>query len=246
MYPRRTWALSQYKDGLSNYRDFHYEDKTVIFIIGIPILVRRYLYTETVPWTCPPLILRMGVSPMFTRPYVTQSLCSPFYDISLYVSHIPQSLCSPFYDISLYVSHIPQSLCSPFYYISLYVSHIPQSLCSPERFPGPVAPHPYITQSLFSPVTVFPIIPSHSVSQSLCSTVPTLFSPYAPQALCSPVPLKHSSDVSQISLEVPIFQQTLTQSHIFTDSIFPSSFFLIPMFSEDDPQSWCLPVLGLQ
>ena len=32
---------------------------------------------------------------MFPSPYVPQSLCSPLYDISPYVSHVPQPICSP-------------------------------------------------------------------------------------------------------------------------------------------------------
>ena len=46
-------AASQYKDGLSWYGDFHYKENTVvrlIFVMGIPLLVRQHLYTVTGPW----------------------------------------------------------------------------------------------------------------------------------------------------------------------------------------------------
>ena len=88
-----------------------------------------------------------GVSPMFTRPYVPQSLSSPLYDISPYASHVPQSPCYP------------------------------------EMFPSPVAPRTYITQSLCSPVPMFPIFPSPYVSQSLCSPAPVLPCPFVSQSL---------------------------------------------------------------
>ena len=39
---------SQYKDRLSQYGDSFVKDKTV-FNMGIPILVRQHLYTETAP-----------------------------------------------------------------------------------------------------------------------------------------------------------------------------------------------------
>ena len=41
-------ALFQYKNGPSKYGDFHYGDKTVV--MGLPILVRRHLFIEMVPW----------------------------------------------------------------------------------------------------------------------------------------------------------------------------------------------------
>ena len=48
-----TWVLSQYKDRLSGCGDFHYENKKVrlVFIMGIPIMVRQQLYLETAPYT---------------------------------------------------------------------------------------------------------------------------------------------------------------------------------------------------
>ena len=146
----------------------------------------------------------IGVIPMFPSPYVPQSLCSPLYDISPYVSHVPQSLCYPemfpspvapqTYIIQSLCSpvpmfpifpspYVPQSLCSPLYDISPYVPHVPQSLCYPEMFPSPVAPQTYIIQSLCSPVPMFPIFPSPYVSQSLCSPVPALPSPFVSQSL---------------------------------------------------------------
>ena len=45
-------APSQYKNSLSGYGDFHYEDTTrdrLIFTIRIHILLRRHLYTATPP-----------------------------------------------------------------------------------------------------------------------------------------------------------------------------------------------------
>ena len=45
----RAWAPSQYKDCLFRYDDFHYKDKTVVFMVGIPMLVQRRIYIETVP-----------------------------------------------------------------------------------------------------------------------------------------------------------------------------------------------------
>ena len=45
----KIWSPSQYKDCLSGYVDFHHKDK--IFIMGISILARRYLYFETGPWS---------------------------------------------------------------------------------------------------------------------------------------------------------------------------------------------------
>ena len=47
-----TRALSQCKDCLSRYGDFHHKDKMVSFsIVGIPRLVRQYLYIEMPPWS---------------------------------------------------------------------------------------------------------------------------------------------------------------------------------------------------
>ena len=52
----RTWTLSQYKERLSRYKDFCYEDKKVVkpsyLYKGNHKLVRRHLYIETTP---PPL-----------------------------------------------------------------------------------------------------------------------------------------------------------------------------------------------
>ena len=48
------WALSQYKDGLFRFRDFHFEDKTVVklpyLFNGNTILVRRHLNIKTALW----------------------------------------------------------------------------------------------------------------------------------------------------------------------------------------------------
>ena len=132
-----------------------------------------------------------GVSPMFTRPYVPQYLCSPLYDISPYVSHVPQSLCYPEMFPSPVVHRIyiliTQSLCSPVpmfpIFPSTHDSHIPQSLYSPV----PIFPSPYIPQSLYSPV---PMFPKHApmfpqlVYQSLCS--PVLFHRSIFHSLCPP------------------------------------------------------------
>ena len=122
-----------------------------------------------------------------------------------------------------------------------YVFGVPQSLCSPEMFSSPVSPHAYITQSLFSPASLFRIIPSRYVSQSLCPPVsilarpcasqwryslrlifPSLIfpSPYAPQSLCSPVSLNPSPDFPQTYFLVPMFSkhvhQLLCSSNMFT------------------------------
>ena len=40
----RSWALSQFKDCLFMYGDFHFKDKTLL--MGIPILVRQHLYWD--------------------------------------------------------------------------------------------------------------------------------------------------------------------------------------------------------
>ena len=72
----------------------------------------------------------VGVSPMFTRQFVSQSLCPPPNDVWSYVSHVPKSL---------------------------------------EMFPSHVPPKTYITQSLFSPVPMLPLIHSPYFSQSLRS-----------------------------------------------------------------------------
>ena len=61
---------------------------------------------------------------------------------------------------------------------------------SPEMFPSPVAPQTYITQSLFSPIPMFPLIHSPYVSPFLCSPVSMFPSPYVPQT-CSPDPMLH-------------------------------------------------------
>ena len=51
--PLGTRAPFQYKDNLFRYRDFHYKDKSIwdclIFLMGIPILGRWCLRTETNP-----------------------------------------------------------------------------------------------------------------------------------------------------------------------------------------------------
>ena len=44
-----SWTAFQYKDSLARYRNSHYKDKMtdhLIFITGIPILVRWHLYIE--------------------------------------------------------------------------------------------------------------------------------------------------------------------------------------------------------
>ena len=43
------WAKFQYKDHLFRYRDF-YDKSKMIFIRGIPMLVRQHLYIEMIPW----------------------------------------------------------------------------------------------------------------------------------------------------------------------------------------------------
>ena len=87
------------------------------------------------------------VSPMFTRPYAPQSICSPLYDISPYVSHGPQSLCYP----EMFPSPVaPQT-------------YITQSLCFPVPM-FPIFPSPYVSQSLCSPA---PVLPSTFVSHTL-------------------------------------------------------------------------------
>ena len=107
---------------------------------------------------------------MFTRPYVPQSLCSPLYDISPYVSHVPQSLCYPeMFPVPLLPKLITQSLCSP----------VPMF---------PIFPSPYVSQPLCSPV---PVLPVHLFpSPYRCSPVPMLPSPHVPQlihqSVCSP------------------------------------------------------------
>ena len=165
----------------------------------------------------PRFMILVPMFPVFPCPYVPQSLCSPLYDISPYVSRVPLSL-------------FPQSLCSLLYDISPYVSRVPQSLCYPEMFPSPVAPQTYITQSLCSPVPMFPIF--HS---------PMFPSPYAPQPLCSPVHLFPSPFRCS---PVPMFPQLIHQSlcspllfhksfhSLYSPNMFPGAYV---------PQSLCSP-----
>ena len=68
----------------------------------------------------------------------------------------------------MYAPHVPR-----FMILVHMFPHVPQSQCYSEMFPSPVAPQTYITQSLCSPVLMFPIFPSPYVS-SLCSPVPVL------------------------------------------------------------------------
>ena len=77
------------------------------------------------------------------QPDVYQALCSPLYDISPYVSHVPQSLCYP----EMFPSPIaPQTyINNPVLVVpTTHASHIAQSLCSPV----PVLPSPFVSQSL--------------------------------------------------------------------------------------------------
>ena len=116
------------------------------------------------------------------------------------------------------------------------------SLYVPQKcFLVPLPPHAYITQSLFSQASMFPIIPSPYVSQSLCPPVsilaspcasqwryslrlmlPSLIfpSPYAPQSLCSPVSLNPGLDFPQTYSLAPMFSkhvhQLLCSSNMFT------------------------------
>ena len=136
----KTWAL----DPRKSFAQYFWLVFCCFFIyISCSLLDRfKYMYCLLCCFFCVTAILWVstGVSPMFTRPCVPQSLRSPLYDISPYVSHVPQSLCYS------------------------------------EMFPSPVAPQTYITQSLCSPVPMFPIFHSPFVSQSLYMFT----SPYAP------------------------------------------------------------------
>ena len=64
---------SRYKDGLSRYEDFHYKD--IIFIIVIPVLVRRRLYIQTVPMSHAVRIRTRGL--LMGRSCVTSHIISP-------------------------------------------------------------------------------------------------------------------------------------------------------------------------
>ena len=121
--------------------------------------------------------------------------------------------------------YVPQHLCSPLYDISPYVSHVPQSLCYPEMFPSPVVHRIYIliTQSLCSPVPMFPIFPSthdSHIPQSLYSPVPIFPSAYVPQT-CPHVP--------PTSLPVPMLPSPI-----------PQKYFPFLMSPKHVPQSLCL------
>ena len=117
-------------------------------------------------------------------------------------------------------------------------------------FPSPIAPQTYITQSLCSPVPMFPIFPSSFVSQSLCS--PLLFhrsvfhslyspnmspSPYVPQYLCSTNMLPSPSPyVPPTSSPVPMFPGPIPQKgflSLCSPNMFPITYV---------PQCLCSPV----
>ena len=114
----------------------------------------------------------VGVIPMFIRPYLSQSLYYPLYDISPYVSHIPQSLYPPL----LFHRSVFHSLYSPNIFPSPYV---PKCLCSPNMFPShyvpptsspvPMFPSP-IPQNCFHSLCSLNMFPSACVPQSLCSS----------------------------------------------------------------------------
>ena len=125
----------------------------------------------------------------------------------------------------------------PRFFILVPVSHVPQSLCYPEMFPSPVATQTYITQSLCSPVPMFPIFPSPYVSQSLCSPVHLFSSPYR----CSPVPMLPSPYVPQL------IHQSLCSPLLFHRSVFHSlcspTCSPVPIFPKHVPQfRVCSPV----
>ena len=151
---------------------------------------------------------RCSPIPMFPSPHVSQSLCSPLYDISPYVSHIPQSLCYPemFPSPVAPQTYTTQSLCSPVPMFHIFRSpYVLQSLCSPVHLfpspyrcsPVPMLPSPYVPPTNSSvPISTpipqkipFPIFPKH-VPQSLSSPVP-MFPKHVPQSLCSPVHMFH-------------------------------------------------------
>ena len=128
---------------------------------------------------------------MFPSPYVPQSLCSPLYVISPYVSHVPQSLCYPemFPSPVAPQTYITQPLCSPVPMFPIF----PSPYVPPTSSPVPMFPSP-IPQKCFP----FPMFPKH-VPQSLCSPVP-MFPKHVPRCLCSPVPM-----FPQLVSPVPVF-----------------------------------------
>ena len=136
----------------------------------------------------------------------------------------------------------------PRFIILVLVSHAPQSLCYPEMFPSPVAPQTYITQSLCSPVPMFPIFPipmfpSPYVPQSLCSPVHLFPSPYR----CSPVPM-FPRPIPQKCFPFPIFPKHVPQSLCSPVPMFPKHVLHclcspVPMFLQLVHQPLCPPVL---
>ena len=137
-----------------------------------------------------PCISAKGVSPMFTRPYVPQSLCSPLYDISPYVSHVP----SPYVTQKCFPVPLLPKLILP-------NPCVPQYPCFPYS-PVPMFPSPYVPQSLCSSV--------HFPSPYRCSPVPMLPSPYVPPTN-SPVPMFPSPYVPPTNSPVLMFPSPIPQ-----------------------------------
>ena len=125
-----------------------------------------------------------GVSPMFPSPYVPQSLCSPLYDISPYVPHVPQFLCFPEMIPSPVAPqpYITQSLCSP---VPMFpIPYVPRIMILVPMFP--MFPRPYVTQKCF-PVPLLPnlTLPSPCVPQYLWLLVPMFPVPVLPSPFVS-------------------------------------------------------------
>ena len=132
-----------------------------------------------------------GCVPMFPSPYLPQSLCSP---VPIFPSpDVPR----PGPRLYIPSSYIPQHLsfptkCALCFPVSVFPSPFAsQSLCSPvPLFPSLDIPHKWF------PVPMFPKdIPQLYVPQSLCSPFPmipwSVSGPYVPQRY-SPVPMFHS------------------------------------------------------
>ena len=105
---------------------------------------------------------------------------------------------------------------------------------------SPITPQTYITQSLFSPVPMFSLIPSAYISQYLCSPVSMLPGLDAPQSLCSqslcsPVPMP-PPPVTVFPKSYP--PHPTSPSH---DSPIPRKCLPLPMFPKHVSQSLCSP-----
>ena len=140
-------------------------------------------------------MLNTSFTPVWSALFIESILSSPY---------CPPIPIFPIFSI-LHSFPVSQSLCSS-------VSMLPSPYASLSLCPhNPLFHSPYIPQQyLCNPPTPTPTHLSSYGPQALCSTLIFYPSPYALQTLCSPGPLRSSPDVSQMCLQVPIFQQIFT------------------------------------